>query len=287
MSEGKRKTGTKLPKDVELPQENIEGEKHELIKRNVYDRLKRRAINFERKNNRFILVIPVDGNKGWCEVGERSALFYKYEVCDKIGADVSIKNDYDSFYNQFEIGRARMIGFEVVRNRLKRAGLYKKEQLRDKCMLFEMNRTFSDDEIEQLLVEEKRRQTEINNIVKVKLMDPVLLVKMLEVSARMHAICLNKMDKLARDTNGRRIVELCDEMIIDYYKMSAAEDISPEARLKMWRKLREYTQSLMIELQLVVGLKIWKRNKCISIGEMIYEIEERLDSHIRKLVKKV
>lgn len=55
------------------------------IERKEYDRLKRRAIKFEEKNRQYILVIPCDGEMGWCEMSEHSALIYKYMVCISLG----------------------------------------------------------------------------------------------------------------------------------------------------------------------------------------------------------
>lgn len=282
MTATKKETEAKTPKTAKSPEKV-----YEKIERRMYDRLKRRAIKFEKDNRRYILVIPCDGNRGWYEMGERSALLYKYEVCDKIGVDASLKDDYDSFYIQYDIGRIRTQGVEAVRERLKRAKLYKREQTRDKCVIFELDKTYTDDEIEALHEEEKRRQEELNNIVHVKILDPVLLNKMLEVSGRLHSVCLRKMDKLSRDTNGRRIVELCDQMLGQYYLMSSSQDASPKTVLVMWQTLRDYVHRLLIELQIIVGLRIWKRTQCIKIGEMIYELEERIDAHVRKALKKV
>ena len=257
------------------------------VTRREYEGYKRRTVNFERSNRRFIVVLPCDGNQGWYEVGERSALFYKYIVCDKLGLDASLKSDFESFYNQFEIGRVRMRGVEVVRERLKRAEMYKDEEARDKCVIFEMNRTLDETEIEELLEREARRQAELNSIVKVKMSDPMLLTKMLEVSNRLHVVCQKRMDKISRDTNGVRIVAACDKMIMAYYRMSEAEDTSAEAKLEMWLELRRYVHELLIELQIIVGLGIWKRSKCVKIGEMVCELEDRLDTHIRKATQEV
>ena len=46
------------------------------VERREYDKLKRRAIKFEERNRQYILVIPCDGETGWCEMSEHSALIY-------------------------------------------------------------------------------------------------------------------------------------------------------------------------------------------------------------------
>ena len=104
------------------------------VDRKEYDRLKRRAIKFEEKNRKYILVIPCDGETGWCEMSEHSALIYKYMVCSQLGVPVTMTDDFDSFYIQYEIGRIRTRGYDVVRRRLKKAGLYKDEKTKDRCL---------------------------------------------------------------------------------------------------------------------------------------------------------
>lgn len=262
------------------------GKKYRLVKKGEYDKLKRRALKFEKDNNGYVLVIPCDGNEGWYEMGDKSALFYAYEVCDKIGADVSIKDDYDRFYDQFKVGRVRVKGVDAVRDRLKRAEMYKGETEKDGCTIFELKKKYTEDETEALLMEEMRRQQELNEIVKVKLADPVLLTKMLEVSGRLHAVCQHKMEAIARETNGVRIVGLCDNMMIQYYEMSETEDMSPEHVYEMWKTLRGYIHRLLIEMQIIIGLKIWKRKQCVGIGEMIRDMEMRVETHMRKIKAK-
>ena len=283
MATKKKKTSTKKKEktDEQAPS------RYATIPRREYDKLKQRAIRFEENNDRYILVIPVDGNKGWCEMGERSALFYKHVVCNKLGFDVSIKDDYDSYYVQYKIGRARIRGFDPVRDRLKLADMYKDEILRDKCMMFAMNRVFSAKEIEELEEAERKEQMAVNQIAKVQIMDPVLMTKLVEVSGRLHSACIKKMDKVSSATNGVRIVELCDKGLIHYYRMCGTIDATAEEKLEMWKTMREYLHGILIELQVIVALKICKRQQVIAISETVIELEERVDRHIAKMMRKV
>ena len=77
------------------------------IERKEYDKLKRRAIKFETNNREYIFVVPCDGEMGWCEMSEHTALIYKYMVCLPLGVPVTMTDDYDSFYIQYDIGRIR------------------------------------------------------------------------------------------------------------------------------------------------------------------------------------
>jgi len=270
-------------KDQQNGEKNLEPVK---ISRKEHDRLRRRAIAFERNNAQFILLIPCDGGKGWYEMGNQSALFYKYAVCDKIGVDVVVKDDFDSFFNQFDLGRVRTQHIETVRDNLKRAKMYKDEIEKDNSIIFKFPKAFSDKQIAEIIEDEKRHQAQINEIVKVKLIDPAVMATLTEISARLHRLCLRRMDKVSRDTNGKRVVERCDKAIAKYYQMADTLGASGAEILAMWQDLRAEVHRLLIELQIIVDLKIWKRSQIVAIGEEIFKLEERIDAHIRKTQEK-
>lgn len=258
-------------------------DQHINITRKEHNKLRRRAVAFERDNARFILLIPCDGGKGWYEMGNRSALFYKYGVANKLGIDVEIKDDYDTFFDQFDSGRVRTQYIDSLRENLKRAKMYKGEIERDNCIIFKLNKTYTDVEIKEFEDEEKRHQAQLNEIVKVRVVDPVVMVEMTDISMRLHRLCLRRMDKVSRETNGVRIVGFCDEIIVEYYKMASALEATDEEVLARWKEMRHLLHKLLIELQLIVDLKIWKRTQVISIGEKVAGVIERIDTHIRKL----
>lgn len=252
------------------------------IERKEYDKLKRRAIKFEERNNRYILVIPCDGETGWCEMGEYSALIYKYMVCMPLGVPVTMADDFDSFYIQYDIGRIRTRGFDVVRNRIKRVGLYKDEKVKDKCVIFQLKNNLTKKELEKIKQEEETRQLAINSIVKVDFLDPALYQKLIEVATRLHRVCYRRMDKLSSATNGARMVGLADDLIRSYYKIAECGRNRPEDLLQYWKEMREIVHKLLIELQIVAGLKLWTRENCVKLGEMVLEIQDRIDRQIKR-----
>jgi hypothetical protein len=219
---------------------------------------------------------------GWCEMSEHSALIYKYMVCLPLGVPVTMTDDYDSFYIQYDIGRIRTRGFDVVRNRLKKVGLYKDEQLKDKCMIFELKSILTEKELEKIKNEESARQLAVNSIVKVDFIDPALYQKLIEVATRLHRVCYRRMDKLSSATNGERMVRLMDETIRIYYKMAECGKNRPEDLLPYWREMRQMLHKLLIELQIVAGLKLWSRENCVKIGESVLDIEKRVDRQIKR-----
>ncbi len=252
------------------------------IERKEYDKLKRRAIKFEVTNRQYILVIPCDGEMGWCEMSEHSALIYKYMVCLPLGVPVTMTDDYDSFYIQYDIGRIRTRGFDVVRDRLKKVGLYKDEVEKERCVIFELKNILTDKELLKLRNEEEARQLAANNIVKVTFVDPILYQKLIEVATRLHRICYRRMDKLSSATNGERMVTLMDEAVRVYYRIAECGKNRPEELLPYWREMRKKVHELLVELQIVAGLKLWTRENCTKIGESVLDIQERIDKQIKR-----
>ena len=253
-----------------------------LVERKEYDRLKRRAIKFEEKNKQYILVIPCDGEMGWCEMSEHSALMYKYMVCAPLGVPVMMADDFDSFYIQYDIGRIRTRGFDTVRNRLKKIGLYKDEQVKDRCVIFQLKKVLTEKDLERLKKEEVTRQITANNIIKVTFLDPALYQKLIEVATRLHRVCYRRMDKVSSATNGERMVKLTDKTIRIYYKMAECGRNRPEELLPYWQEMRQLIHELLIELQIVAGLRLWTRENCMKIGESVIEIQDRIDRQIRR-----
>lgn len=250
------------------------------VTRKEHERLKRRAIKFEENNAQHILVIPCDGNQGWCEMSEHSALLYKYQVCMPLGVPVTLTDDFDSFYIQYVIGRIRTRGFDVVRDRLKKIKLYKDETEKDRCVVFRLTNRFSSEEMEKMQSEEMARQAAMNTIVKVTFSDPILYQKMIEVATRLHRICFRRLDKLSSATNGERMVALADAMIRVYYDMASSGKLTPAEKLEQWKQLKTYTHQLLVELQIVAALKLWTREVCVNVGESVLFLEERIDNQI-------
>ncbi|MDO4741976.1 MAG: hypothetical protein Q4A79_01190 [Candidatus Saccharibacteria bacterium] len=270
------KEGTKEPSEAAKDYEKI-GK----VDKKEYEKLKRRAIKFEKGNDQCILVIPCDGDKGWCEVSERSALLYKYKVCMEIGAPITMTDDLDSFYIQYEIGRIRTRGFDTVRRRLKQVGLYKNEREEDRVVIFQLAQRYTKADFEEMWTEEKTRRESLNNIVKVTFSDPVFYQKMIEVATRLHRICYRRLDKLASATNGKRMVELIDAMIRKYYKMSEnGSNKVAEQAVEDWEEMWGYAHGLIIEVQIATGLRLWTHDTCASIGESVIFLEERIIRHI-------
>ena len=268
-------------------QQAPEPKEYRLVDKNEYIRLKRRLIKFEKKNNQFIALIPCDGDQGWYEMGDISALIYKYRICMPMGKPVSLMDDSDSFYLQYEYGRVRTRGIDAVKRRIQKAGRYKSEQEKDHCIFFQLKSPYSQAEIARLKEDEITRQAAINSIVKIDFADPALFQKLTEVATRLHRICLSRMDKISRELNGKIMVGLIDDVLRRYYDISCgigeSDDKLETAEIQtLWQEMLKLSRKLLVELQIVAGLKIWEKETCASIGKDVDEIIKMIERNMRK-----
>lgn len=249
------------------------------VTREEYVELKQRVLEFEKTNRKFVVLVPCEGDMDWCEMGENSALIFKYKVCLELGEPVNLTDDLDNHHVKFPLGRIRTRGYERTRRLLKAQGIYKTEVVRNKCVFFEIKPPLSEDELYDLRQKELTVQEEANSIVKADYTDPVLYQKMLNFGTDLHAYCSRDLRKLERDTNGRRIVGLLDMMMRNYFEVSTLT-MSKAIRMAKWEEM--YTQShlLLAELQIMAGLKLWSRERCVMMGERIIEIKGRIKRNL-------
>lgn len=246
-----------------------------------YDRLKRKVIKFEEKNDHWILILPCSGTEGWCELGDISGIIYKDVVCEGLGLSVNFMDDFESYYDQYRHGYVRTRGFDVVRRRVVRAGLYKSEVKKDKCLIIELNKNFSDVELKKLVDDEVSRQISINAISPTKPIDPVLYADLIQISARVRNLCVRHMDKVTQATNGTRLVGMLDEMQLEYTLFSDDyKNMSHEERMVHWNKLRDIIRRIIVEVQILSGQKIWNLERTVSVGESLVNLQKRIERRI-------
>lgn len=259
----------------------------EKIEKHEYDEMKRRAIRFEEKNLRYILVVPCSGDQGWCEMADHSALIYRNLVCDKLGVSAAMTDDYDSYYLQYRIGRVRTRGMDTVLERVKKAGIYKKDAMKGKCLIIEIKKPLDIEEMLELEKTESERQLALGQIVRCQPIDPVLYQKLVEASGRLYNLCTRKLDRMASRTSGERIVNLISEVNREYIRFSSRVEMSEEEKLERWLKMKETLVEVLIEVQILASGRMWKREICLSIGELLNDIENIIDKHCNQTLRKI
>lgn len=238
-----------------------------------YRASKRKLLKYEEKNYNTIALIPCNGNEGWCEMGDHSALIYYYKICSPAGIKINFDSDANDYYNQFKYGRIKTRGFDVVRKRLEKSGLLEHETLRNGRAVFTLNVAYSQKDIDEMWEAEQSRREKIGKILKVEFSDPAIHQMMVHLAVRLHPMCLRRLDKLSSMTIGKRIVETMDGMLRKYYEMSE----SKTEHAADWQELKTSCHTLALDLQIISELGLWTRERCAEIGEQVLELEERLE----------
>ncbi len=198
---------------------------------------KRILKNLEANNHDQIIVMPCDGEKGWCDIAENSALIYYYEVRMKLNGKNKFFADNKSYYDQYEIGYMRTKGVDSVRKSLKELNLLESEFVKDEFFhIFQLKHKFSTEHLNKLRKREFRRRLENSLPVETSHLDPELWQNLATASTRLHQLCTHRLDHLSSNTNGARIIALIDSALGDYHRLVTI----PEKNIAKARDSKNY-----------------------------------------------
>ena len=111
-------------------------------------------------------MLKCSGNGDWFEVADHSALMYYYLICQPLKVkNLNFENDYDSFFEQFRIGRIRTRGTATVRSRIQQAGYYSNEFVMNGKLIFVLKKPISRDKMESLKKREAKRRLDLNKTI--------------------------------------------------------------------------------------------------------------------------
>ena len=238
----------------------------------------------EEENCDKIIMIPCGGNNGWYEIAENSALIYYYRVCETLKLKVNFGPDTDSFYSPYEIGRIRVRSPEAVKKRIQNAGYLKGHAIKNYCHIFTLDVKLKKEDLAWLKAKEFSRREENLGLVKINYGDPTLHHDMVEVSARLHKLCSSNLDRISGQTNGFRIVEMIDGMILRYYRMcdgkeSTFDDVT-------WQLFLDETNELLYEIELLSEVKLWSYETCVGIVKTLLRMKKKFENAIKVAEKR-
>lgn len=284
----KKKTGAEPPEEKQVTREEdaaMELEKMSLD-RKTYRALKRDLIGAEEENFGEIVMLKCSGNGDWFEVAEHSALMYYYLICQPLKVkNLNFENDYDSFFEQFRIGRIRTRGTATVRSRIQQAGYYSNEFVMTGKLIFVLKKPISRDKMESLKKREAKRRLDLNKTIEIKHADPLFYRNLAEMIHWLHINCSSKMEKLNSQTNGARMVTLADGIMAKYLHSTDLPDGSKEGRKEDWIQIRKMVYKLKYEVQIVDIAKIWTPEVCVKLFEQVGELLRLANANLSKMLK--
>lgn len=252
----------------------------------TYHTEKRKLIKIEEENYDYIILLKRSGKGNWYEMADNSALAYYYFVCEPLKIkDIKFSADYNSFYEQYKIGKIAANGLETTRNRIKKAGLYEREYEVDNRTYFVLKKPITKEQMETLTKKEIKRRIKLNKTIEVTHSAPIFYRDLTEMMIRLHQICSSKMTKLSSETNGVRIVTLADSIMRHYLHSTDLSETAADKRIEDWTKIREEIYQLKYEIQIADIAKIWSPELCLELFEEDMELLKQTNQMLGSLLK--
>lgn len=238
------------------------------LDRKVYRSLKRDLIGIEEENYGEVILQKCSGKGDWFEIADHSALIYYYYVIQVLKIkNIRFEDDYDSYYEQYRIGRIRVRGVDTVRKRLKDANMYYGEHVLMGRIVFILKKPLSKDKMRILEKRESRRRMNLNKTIEVEHSSPLFYRNLAELDKWLHQVCSSKLGKLASQTNGVRMVTLADEMMAKYLHSTDLPGNKIEAREDDWKEIRKRIYKLKYEIQIIDIVGLWSPEVCLKAFE--------------------
>ena len=242
-------------------------------------KLKQTIIKSEPNNRRFIYVIPCGGGKGWYEMAEQSAIYYKYLVGEKIGCEINLNKDLDTFTEPYKIGFVRLQNPKRLENRMRRAGVFEAASEKNGVLIFQMKEALTDKQARALVNRELSFQAAANTIVPIGITEPTLYADLLLLIGRMFQACDRQMNDFARKIYGEDLVRTCNEIMEQYLMFTQNVESQTKAKkLHIWTKMITSVEKLERILRLVEISNVWNRKKYTSMEKQVLDLKKRIES---------
>lgn len=239
----------------------------------------------EKTNYDSLIIIPCSGDKGWHEFAEHSALFYYYDVVESLKLKHHFFADTMSFYDQYEIGYMRTLSIDSIRTNLKRAKLYKSEETKSFFTIFKLNKTYSLEDIKALESKEQARRLENLTVNEAVNLDPELHQILTNLAIRLHRLCNGKLDKLSSQTRGVEIINLIDNVLVEYHQITMMKGLPKSTIAAKFTDMRKEIYQLIFLIKVLGEAKVWDLEICISISEPLVNAKNRIELNIKKYIK--
>ncbi|MBR0242527.1 hypothetical protein IJQ51_01065 [Candidatus Saccharibacteria bacterium] len=250
-----------------------------------YRNIKRNLEEMEKTNYDSIIIIPCSGNKGWHEFAEHSALFYYYDVCEKLRLSHRFFADTMSFYDQYEIGYMRTLSIDSIRTNLKRAKLYKSEETKSFFTIFKLNKAYRIEDVQALEKMERARRLKNLTVEEAVNLDPELHQILANLAIRLHRLCNNNLDRLSSQTRGIEIINLIDNLLVEYHQITMMKHLPKSTIAAKFTDMRKETYQLIFLTKVLGEAKIWDLEVCASISEPLIAAKAHIENNLKKFVK--
>lgn len=272
----------------ETTMDSVEKLRTTILKRDAYRAMKRDLIGMEEENVGEIVLQKCSGEGDYFEIAEHSALIYYYYVVRALKIKgVRFEADCDSFFEQYKIGRIRVRNVSGVRERIKRVGMYGGEHVMMGRIVFMLKKSLTKEQLKALKRKESKRRLDLNKTVEIEHAAPLFYRNLAEMIRNLHVICSSKLNKLASQTNGVRMVTLVDDTMSKYLHSTDLPEGRWEERREDWAQIRRNLYKLKYEIQIIDIAKLWAPEICLDKFEQNDELIKLANMNLIKIMGKI
>ena len=251
------------------------------ITRKQYKLAKTQLIRKEQQNADHIYIIYCAGNKGWCEAGDRSAMYYYFEVAKRFGLTNKFKVDSTEYNTPYKIGYVRIPNLDVVRNYLKEAELYKSEGCdSEQTFYFELKKPYSKSEIEAYETKIKHELLQNLTIAPAENLSPEFYQLTVNLGRRIISVCNSQLDRLTRDTVGFGIVNAITKSIDQYHRITKLDKKSKIVVKERWQEIRRNIYDVIFNFKVLSDIGAISSKDAVNIVEGLDRIRAIVEKEI-------
>ena len=243
--------------------------------KNAYEKYyhqKELAKALEKTNTNKIIAFPSVETKGekdeWLKISGNSALFYKYLVAPRLGKNPKINPDTDRRF-RFENGVIMLHWKHLFLENLKKLNYTPREE--NGLLVFNLNHTFTDEEIKSLKTREKDVRIKTNRLLIPEIIEPKLYIKLIALTKTIPFKSV-KLPDLFKESYGKGLNRIVTEMLTIYNLMVDGLLTKEAAVLKLRQSLAKMSALLII----LNELKLFDIETENNLGHLLADIKAEL-----------
>lgn len=241
--------------------------------------LKQRLLEKENENFSKIYFLKTADNWGW-QAFDNSALFFEDYIARKLEIPPRLKvdDDYDCRAKKGTVFVREMGEFET---KLKAIGI-KASFKNENTIVFDLDKEFSEEEIEKIILSDEERWRRANDVVATaKRLYPNLAAKMRE-TMQMYYNMIKKMNVFGREVAGVKVMRLLYEMDVAFdAALKSGKNV-----LKTLEKMSEDEEQLESMLAALSDLRDLSPEEISKMGFQLQKLKDEIKKALRKEKKR-
>lgn len=238
-----------------------ENSKEKRARDDLYRKIKRQVKTMENGNKSRVIVFPsLKGEGEWYKMINFSALYYAYELAERMGRSVILRNDNDRHSRGFYV--ASINGIEKFKQQFEEMEHPKVDVTEDGIYIFTLKKPLTDDDVGRLRNIEETRRERTHNVFKPKAMAPATYQAILTL-VRQLLPRIRKLEKQYYLVVGEKMAADIMSLTAIYFCFSDGAIDKKVAGIRLIAAV----DSILAGVAIMAEIQIWQYDVATSIGE--------------------